>query len=343
MARSGVIYGPSGSWKTTAAKHFSHYIAEVTGKATYLLTLDGGGYSPCQPEVDAGMIEVFRCDPNAVPYVFLRKVSQGYWPADPTDPYGPKGLTRMDFSRFGGLVFEGWTSASSVGMRYLPDTNKNVGGENRRLLGGFDNSITIDGQQVIESFLSSTRGDFGFVQNFMYGLVSNFNGLPLHYVMHTALEGRGEEDDRSPIYGPGMVGKKATPQSPSWVGDCIHAQDHSVKVTIKTPDLKTGAMREEELIEVRCRYYFVRHPDPVTGIPFPAKPRVTPEKVAELRRVYPYGYFEPTPERGFDEYLRVCDRLAAEAGEASSSLQQWRARMDGKLGRQPAAAPKEAR
>src|ERR1035441_1679943 len=86
MARSGCIYGSTGSRKTSQVKWFARYIADTTGKATLLLSMDGGGWSPCQPEVDAGMIVPFFCDPSFVPLPTLRRISQGYWPKDTLAP-----------------------------------------------------------------------------------------------------------------------------------------------------------------------------------------------------------------------------------------------------------------
>jgi len=80
MARSGCIYSPTGGRKTSQVKDFSHYIAEVTGKSTLLLSTDGGGWDPCKPEVAAGMIKPYRCEVANLPLVLLRKVPQGYWP-----------------------------------------------------------------------------------------------------------------------------------------------------------------------------------------------------------------------------------------------------------------------
>jgi len=100
---------------------------------------------------------------------------------------------------------------------------------------------------------------------------------------------------------------------------------------------KPGQTREEEVLGVSCRYYFVKHIDPATGAIFEAKPRVTHSKALELRKVFPGGFFTPTPERGFDEYLRVVDRLAEDAAQADS-LRDWRKRADEKLGRSTKAA-----
>jgi hypothetical protein len=333
MARSGIAYGSTGTRKTTQVKWFSHYIAETTGKATMLLSMDGGGAGPCQPEIDAGMIEPFFCDSTIVPLAILRKVSQGYWPTDYRNPYNSAGLTKMDFDKFGGIAVEGLTSISAAAMRYLPDTNKNVGGENRSLLGGFQNQITVDSSPVTESFLSSTRGDYGFVQNFLYGLTMNFNSLPVRYVMYTALESKTEDDDRSTIYGPAISGKKATAQCGAWFGDMIHCQDYSVERTEKVPDpADPSKLVDQKTHDIVVRFYYKKHPDPATGILFPAKPRVTPERIGELQKAFPGGYFESDDKGGFDRYLHLVDKLSA--GQADS-LKGWREKMDQRLGRGP--------
>jgi len=173
MARSGIIYGSTGSRKTTQGKWLAHRVASLTGKATLLLSMDGGGWGPMQPEVDAGMIEPFYCDPGLVPLPTLRKVSQGYWPEDPSQPASAINLKPMNYAKFGGLIVEGWTSITSAAMRYLPDRGINVGGEERDKLGGFSQGVTVDGREEKQTFRSNTRGDYGFVQNFLYGLVMN--------------------------------------------------------------------------------------------------------------------------------------------------------------------------
>src|ERR1700678_1774529 len=62
MARSGCLYGSTGTYKTTAIAHFSRYIAETTGKATLLLSADGGGWTPCDEEIAVEMIRPYRLD-----------------------------------------------------------------------------------------------------------------------------------------------------------------------------------------------------------------------------------------------------------------------------------------
>lgn len=334
MARSGVIYGPTGSFKTTAVKHFAHYIAETTGKATALLNTDGGGWVPCEPEVAVGMIKPYRCEANVLPMVLARKISQGWWPVN-TEEIDPAKilLAPMNWNEIGGIAVEGWTSLSLMLMRYCAD--KGIKGGDKDYAGLFNLPITIRGEGgapevVQEKFGPSTQNHYGMVQNQLNGLVMNFTSLPVRYVLFTALEGRSEDDDRSLTYGPAIAGKKAIAQAPAWVGDCIHAQDYQVTRTVKVPNPAGGEAMDADVVDVKCRYYFKRHPDPVTRIPFPAKPRITPEKIKEMEKVYPLGYFEPTPEKGFDEYLKLCDRLGDEQAQ-SDSLKGWREKMDSKL------------
>lgn len=331
MARSGCIYSGTGRRKTSQVKWFAHYIAETTGKSTFLLSADGGGWAPCQPEVDAGMIIPYRLETSTLPLVLLRKISQGYWPEDMQETRPEKiNLVPIDWEKIGGIAVEGWSSISQVIMRYLPDKNVNIAGEDRSKLGTFKLPIHVQGSLEQESYASNSRGDYGFTQNMLYGLVMNFGSLPCSYVLYTALESKTEDDDRSTIYGPAISGKKATAQCGSWVGDLIHAQDYPMVKVVKAPNPAGGEPIDVQVIDMSVRFYFRAHLDPSTGLPFPAKPRVTPEKLGELEKRFPGGYFEPQPDGrdGFGEYLKELDRLSAEQGD---SLKGWREKMDSKL------------
>jgi hypothetical protein len=360
MARSLCIYGPTGSRKTTQVKWFSRYIAEITGKPTLLLSLSGGGWSPmCDPEVAAGMIEPYRCDAAVTPLFLLRKISQGYWPAYPdaineallaiqsgeqtADVMQSASLIRIDWSKYGGMAIEDWTAISDLIMRFLPDKGISVGGENRFQIykngasSAFAQVGVVNGELVTESFGSNILPDYGYVLNTLSGLVTNFNSLPAHTVMYTALEAKTTEDGEKsgkPIYGPDIAGKKATAKCGSWVGDFIHAQDYPLPVNVMVKNPSGEGEIEQTLIKTTVRFFYVKHPDPDTGIIFPAKPRCAPEKILELEKVWPGGYFEPEfgAEWGINRYLELMDQLAGDAAK-QDSLKGWRERMDAKLGR----------
>lgn len=333
MARSICLYGPTGSFKTTQVKFFAHYIFRKTGKATLLMSADGGGWGACMPEVEAGMIRPYLVDSATAPLLVFRKLSQGYW----IDAAGA--LQPVDWNEIGGYAIEGWTSIGAAVMRYLPDKGINVGGEDRSKLGGFSQSATVGGVASEEHFRSNTRGDYGFVQNQLYGIVMNFNSLPCDSVLYTALESKTEDDDKSTTYGPAIAGKKATAQCGAWVGDLLHAQDYQRVQSVEVPDAADPSKKvTQQVANMAVRIFFKKHPDPATGIPFPAKPRVTPEQVAELDKRFPGGYFEPTPQWGIDRYLETIDQLNAAGGEKSDALKAWREAQDRKLGRVAAGA-----
>ncbi|MGC1474524.1 MAG: hypothetical protein WA804_01685 [Terriglobales bacterium] len=333
MARSGVIYGDTGTFKTTAIAHLARYVADKTGKCTLLFSADGGGWGPCQEEVEAGMIRPYRCDTATIPLPILRKVSQGYWPSNPAET----DIAKVDFKpvpweEVGAVAIEGFTSIGTMLMRHAADKNLKTGEEGTT---PFSMPIMVNGEIRYETFAGNSRGHYNFVQNQLYGLTMNFISWPVEYVLFTGHEKKTEENDRTTIYGVAVPGKAITAIIPTWVGDCIHAQDYQVEnlTRVEKPGKRadgTQDFEEVKTFDTRCRYYFKKHPDPVTGICYPAKPRVSHSVVRELDKKFPGGYFEPTPEHGFDLYLKALDDLTA--GKADT-LKDWRQRADEKLGR----------
>lgn len=332
MARSGVIYGATGTYKTTAIAHFARYIAERTGKATLLFSTDGGGWEPCQEEVLAGMILPFKCDTNYIPLPMIRKVSQGYWPVNPEETDVSRvNFVPVDWTKVGGIAIEGISSIARMLMRYAADKNIKMGEESTSK---FSQPIRVNDEIVNESFGQNSKGHYGGVQNQVLSLINNFNSLPSFYNLFTGHEKKIDGGPGSrPEFGLDVPGKAIDGAIPPMVGDYIHAQDYKAEQVVKVADKGVeGGFREERTVRVRCRYYFVKHPDPETGIIFDAKPRVTHSKVRELEKVFPGGFFEPTPDGGFDDYLRAVDRLAQDASQ-SDALKNWRERADAKLGR----------
>jgi hypothetical protein len=332
MARSGAIYGDTGTFKTTAIAHFARYIAEKVGKATLLFSADGGGWGPCQEEIEAGMIRPYRCDTSTIPLPIVRKISQGYWPQNPEETDISKvNFVPVNWAEVGAIAVEGFTSIGTMLMRHVADKNLKTGEEGTS---PFTQLIRVSGEIRQETFAGNSRAHYGFVQNQLYGLTMNFTSLPVEYVLFTGHEKKAEDGDRNTVYGISAPGKAISALIPTWIGDCIHAQDYQVERRVQVAKLngKPGETEEVVTVDTICRYYFKKHPDPVTGIMYPAKPRVTHGAVTALDKVYPGGFFIPSAERGFDDYLRTLDKLATESA-GHDSLKDWRSKMDAKLGR----------
>jgi hypothetical protein len=333
MARSGVVYGATGTFKTTAIAHFSRWIYEETGKTTLLFSSDGGGWEPCQEEVNAGLIQPYKCESIRIPLSQIRKVSQGYWPENQDPDIANVNFVPIDWEKVGGVAVEGISSIARMLMRYAADNNVKMGEE---ATSKFQQPIRVNGQVVTETFGQNSKGHYGGVQNQVVSLINNFTSLPAHYVLFTAHEKKIDEPGQPKSFGIDVPGKAIDSAIPPMVGDLIHAQDYKSVEKIKGKDGK-----DEELIRVRCRYYFVKHPDPDTGIIFDAKPRVTHSAVTQLEKEFPGGYFVPTPDGGFDHYLRVVERLAQDAAK-SDAMKEWRAKADAKLGRGKRPEPPQA-
>ena len=324
MARTGLIYGDTNTYKSTAVGHFSRYIYEKTGKRTLLLTTDGGGLEPIQGEIKGGLLVPHRCNVQ-MPLPFLYKIAEGYWPEHPEDASLLTNLVRINYEEFGGLAIEGLSSVSQTVMRYLADNGVKTGED---ATNQFGLQVMVNGKAEVVKFAGNSRGHYGFTQNHLYSLMMKFASWPVEYVLWTAHSSKSEEEDRTPIYGPDVAGKKATAKVPTWVGHCIHAQDFQVRKPVEIPDPADPKKKVTvDEIEQVVRMYFMKHPDPVTGILYPANPRVVAVKLPELLKRYPGGYFVPTLEQGFDEFLKTMDQLQDEQGD---SVAEWRKKVDEK-------------
>lgn len=334
MARTGVIYGESDTRKTTQLGSFARYIYEKTGKETLLASFDGGGYASLTPLISAGIISVFRPG-TGLPFPMLRAMSMGMWPVNPEEPsLGALDFRPVDWKRFGAIAIEGLSSISSVGMGHLADKQIKTGED---ATNPFTQRLVVNGVVENMTFAGNSRAHFGFVQKQIHGTVISMGALPCEYVMFTALESRTEEDDRTTVYGPQIAGKKATASVPSWVGDCIHAQAYPVKKTVRikdTTDPKGLREIEQEFWENEVRFHFRSHPDPGTGLRFPAKPRLPKENLPDLMTRWPGAYFTPGLKdddgQQLKDYLDFSDQLS---GGAADEAAEWRDGIDKKFGR----------
>lgn len=352
MARTGLIYGESGTFKTTQIKWFARYIYKKTGKPIRLISADLGGYAPCEPEVRAGLIIPWRVSTidNFLPV--LRKLSKGYWPIVKEKDSGLPDKRKIQYldlqspsadtwNNCGGYAVESLTSIGDAEMANLVATGRKVSEE---VVGVWEEKVMVDGQETKESFGAPAKSHYGFVQNAIYSTINAFSSLPVEYVLFTALEAKAEEEDRTTIYGPSVAGKKATPKVPSWVGDCIHHD--SIQVPTQVPVLDAAGQpvmaqklasdgkpepgakpvpKTETVMVTKVRAYFMRHPDPKTNVNHPAKPRIVPERWEALLKKWPSGFYEPTTSGGFDLFLEEEDKFS---DEGTADLVDWKKQVD---------------
>lgn len=301
-ANTILVYGETGTRKTTNAARFARYIYELTGKPTRLISADGGGWLPAQAEIDAGVIDSLRVVEADQPLSLLRKLSQGYWPKDGK-------LTLDGLDDVGGYVVESLTSIPTLVLRSLVKSGRKISEE---VMGRFDESIEVEGRKQAETFGAPAKSHYGFVQNFTLDLISAFGALPVNRVLFTALEGKGGDDITSQVvYGPATVGKAITDRLPAMFGDLLHFYT-----------VVTGQNHE-----VRC--FLDKHPDTQTKVLWPAKPRLHPSQLPEFERKWPDKSFPLTLEQGIEVYLRFQDETR---GKGAAEVGEWKARIDKERG-----------
>lgn len=309
-ANTLLIYGETGTYKTSNIGRFARYMYEKTGKPTRLISADGGGWMPVQAEIDAGIIDALRIVEAEQPLPLLRKLGQGYWPIEGK-------LQLSDLGGVGAYCIEGLTSISMLLLRHLVKTGRKVSEE---VIGKFEEEIEVDGRRVKESFSAPSRSHYGFIQNFVLDMLASFRALPVERVLFTAHEGKGSDDiTNQMVYGPATVGKAITDKLPAEVGDLLHFY----AVPVGSPTSK---------LEVRC--YLDKHPDTQTRILWPSKARLQPEQVEEFNKRWPDRCFPLTLDQGIEAYLRFQDESRSTGGATAA---EWRASIDAKRQKADAA------
>lgn len=304
------------TFKTTQIGFMAWWIWKKYGKKTRLVSADGGGWSPIQKYLDAGIIEAFSVSKLDLlkfsPLAIIRKLAKGEWVKSNGDGTAKLVPTLPEeMAAVGAYAIEGLTSISEMLMEELRVRQQRIGEEP---VGSF----VIDG----ERFSSNCRSYYNFVQTEICGFVKAFSSLPVSHVLFTAHEGRGEDEaTREAIRGPAVVGKAVTARVPAWVGDVIHADSFNMEVKVPDPKSKFVSVQ----LQTRVRMWLVRHPDEnFATISYPAKLRVPPEQMVKIFQRWPGGYFEPSTSGGFDWLLELEDELAA---ESARELEQTMAEM----------------
>lgn len=324
--KTTLIYGPSGSGKTSNVGFFARYLYELTarkygkGRVTRLITCDGGGWQPAKAMEDAGILEVFQLNTVEYANAAIDQLSRGHWPAaDPKNPGAllpPSKWPKLAFGQSpeantAGHALEGLTSMADLLMKKLAEKGPNLGQ-------GASYAYVEEGFKTF----GTSQTYYGFVQTRMHKIITDFNVLPVERILWTALEAEGE-DGSERIVGPALIGKAVNSKIPQWVGECIHFDQVAVEEK-EIPGAKTSRIKEQVL---EFRGYFRPHPNLTNGRIHRCKPRVPPEKIEELNKKYPHGYFVLEPTKGLDEFLRFEEQLM---DESSQTLSDWRKEIDAK-------------
>lgn len=281
-ATVNICYGDTGVTKTSRLGDAAEYYYELTGKPSRLICTDNAGWGPLDSLVDARVIIPFKVSIER-PYLIgdLSKLTQGWWPADPTDPLSPlvpptqNGLNKGDVAA---ILLDGWTNTCSMMMEVHQrsvkwGTNKKGGvgmeATDVRVPEMPDDSFVKSGDDYMRRFTG--RSDYMGVQDRAVEFIRNLSMLPVP-AETTALEAKGEDEQKKPIYGPQFIGKALTGVCGPWFANMIHLDFLSKTVSIADPVNEGKTLQVEQPQPVMFLRTHVDPSDPLK-VKYPAKVR----------------------------------------------------------------------
>lgn len=314
-----VLYGPTGTRKTSQIGAFAKYIYEKTGKQTRLISADGGGWAPVQDLINAGIIEAWRVTDEVDFLSAVRAAAAGAWPKLHKNGIRIPGPVVVPADKHkalkdvGAYAVEGFASIASAVMGDTVDKGRKI---NEDVVSKFGE----EGDFGKFSFGAPSRGHYGFAQRFILDMIKGFTGLPVDRTCFSSLEGKGEDKlSKQTVYGPATAGGAITASVPQYVGDCLHFEDYFADGGVDPANAK------QQLKDFRVRAWFQQHPDSATGVMWPAKCRLVPSKIVEFKKIMgEHGYFDLNNLSIRDYLMAQDDMLSSSSNEA----REWRAAID---------------
>lgn len=257
-SRVELVYGRSGSGKSTWCIKLARHFYQTKGLKTRLYIGDGGLETyESSGLIEAGVMEVLQYNNRKEPILTCQRICEGYWPKDPNDPNSP--LIKPDFEQlranYGLYIFEGLTAMADHMM-----SDKEGGMAWRAARGekiGQDTPFVI--MEGGEKFGGNPPSHFGFVQRKIEDNIERTRALP-GWVQWTAHERKAEDyDTKDTEFGPDICGKALTTKIGARFGNSIHL--HPAMKTIKQKDEVTGKMVDHEIVDYRA--YTRKHFDPM--------------------------------------------------------------------------------
>lgn len=306
--RTLALYGRSGTYKTANCGFVAQYIYEKYGKKTRYIYADGGSFAHIKPLADVGILEplVIVDDPNPMAVIKGILIDK-LWPVDINKDFkrtSPK--TTTDMKDVGAYIIEGITSLAEL-----------LQSKYRGIKTGMSPAYTETVDKALEGMSNHRIGSlsmdsYGIIQQEMGEIITRSWQLPVPFVMYTGHEAQGEDEQtRKAFRGIALVGNAATSKIGKRIGTMIHAQQ---------------VPKSKESLELETRYYFQSHADPIfKEIAWEAKARVPANRVDDLLKTYPGGFFVPDKEHGLDDYMRIEDKLME---TQLSKLEEWKSKVD---------------
>lgn len=277
------IYGDSSTTKTSRLGDAAEYYYKKTGKPSRLVSSDTGGWVPIQSLVTAGVIQAFALvmqRPNLIED--MDKLSQGWWPVDPDDPMSILERPKAGPPTHAALLMDGATAWCHMMMTFhegAVEYDPNFLDKDTGAKGGYRPTTVRVPEMPRGSFVKSGeylrrftgRSDYGGVQARIKEFIRNTAFLPVPAVW-TALETKGADEGKKPVYGPDFIGQALTGVCGPWFGNLLHLDFVPVEKLVDNP-AGTGKLKIIEAAPLLFTRSHIDERDP-SQTPYMAKPRV---------------------------------------------------------------------
>lgn len=227
---SWCLWGAGGSGKTTQASFIARLLRELFGEKAILrlASCNADGWQVIQPDVDDGYIQPLWMGGREYFLRFTRRLCQGWWPDDPTDPKSPllppdkqKGLENVKAT-----MFDSGTDIARMVKRFTLDLEAKQPEFRvvRSEKGGDAAHFYYDGPDDDKiGWATPSLYHYGSWQSYMEGVIVESKDIAGQFVIWTFLEDKGKDPvTQIPIYGPDIIGDKLSPYVPTWFGRTIH-------------------------------------------------------------------------------------------------------------------------
>lgn len=276
MAQSILMYGPTGSFKSSNCAEFIEWVYTRYGGITR--GLFGDNYGPMKRQVQDGLLVPWDLTTTADPLACILLAGDGYWPEQLKDgvPVGSK-LVKGNFTGVSAYVIEGFKENADLFMR-LMERKRQATGE--PLVG--EHASTAFGQTV--SYAVGSRGTYQFVQNQTHRYFKlGFKGLPVEWIAATSHDYAKKKDG---VYGVAVAGSALAKVVPQWFDHCLHFEKIVVGVQVNL----TGKV--ETILRDGSRAWFNGHL--IDNVRWHAKLGVESHLMDYIYSRWPHGYIPLT-------------------------------------------------
>lgn len=303
MSRTVLVYGETNTYKSSNAAEFAKWLFTRYKLPVALISSDSG-WTPMQNEVDGGVIVPLKLSACKYPIAVMKKVSAGWWPAKldiRTGVCDELTLAEPNWSkpRFSGYIVEGLTANADLFLGDSEDKGRAIGEplqgtEFNRDSGKFINKYVELGEKLV----LRSRGTYHHAQVVTKKYIDVFKSLPVPWVMMTAHETVGKDDNDRPALGPAICGTANVDKITGWFECSLHtvsqfyqAHVHVLNaegLPVHNPD---GSVKTREVQREGAVLWYQKHPDTaIRTMTWPAKLGVPTTQHAKVLQRWPDGH-----------------------------------------------------